>query len=217
MANGKDDLRLDLGWPDHPKTRRLIRLCGFEGAFCLLRLWSYAGRYHTDGVLLGLSPEDIEEAVQWSGPALTLHQALVACKWLEPDGVTLHDWPDEQPWIFGKAERSMMARDLATRRWERVRAEREANAERNATRIAKRNAKGNAPSPSPSPSPTPSPAPSAASDRGPRCGGEAEQNAALASPPQGGSRGGTAEPDPELHRARVVATLLGQVPRAAQA
>lgn len=100
MSNGRDDLRLAVGWVDHVKTRRLIRDCGTDGAFCLLRLWSYAATNHPDGVL----PEGLlEDAAGWTGEPGKLQAALLAHRWVEADGRTLHDWPEEQPYVYGRA------------------------------------------------------------------------------------------------------------------
>lgn len=47
------------------KTRRLKRLVGKEGAYCLLMLFLYAGNARPNGVLSGLSKEDIAEESGW--------------------------------------------------------------------------------------------------------------------------------------------------------
>jgi hypothetical protein len=108
MANGRDDLRLALGWVDHIKTTRLVLALGADAALGLLRLWSYAATNHPQGVLA--SPEDVEAVARWTGKPGELLSALKRLRWLEKDGVTLHDWPSEQPWIFNRDERVRAAK-----------------------------------------------------------------------------------------------------------
>jgi hypothetical protein len=109
MAAGRDDLRLAWGWCDHVKTLKLIRLIGFEGPYRLLRLWRYAaenapctGRFS--------SVDDLETASGWLGAPGAFQQALLACGWLDADGLTLHDWVEEQPYVAKRHERLEKAR-----------------------------------------------------------------------------------------------------------
>ena len=162
MAKGRDDLRLALGWVDHLKTRRLIDEVGERAALCLLRLWAYAAENHPDGVLS--SQEDVELAAGWRGRRGVLLEALVRLRWLEADGVTLHDWQEEQPWIAGRARRVASAKANAAARWHKGgnadTASPQCGPHSGSDDSAMPNCKnGNAPSPSPSPSPIPTPSP----------------------------------------------------------
>lgn len=101
MASGNLDLRLDLVMPDHVKTKRLLRELGPAGAWSLVRLWCHAGKHHRSGVLTGYTPAEIEEAAGWEGDPGRLHGALVRLGWLDADGITIHDWRTEQPYLSG--------------------------------------------------------------------------------------------------------------------
>jgi hypothetical protein len=109
MANGKDDIRVAASWPHHPKRRKLKQLVGAEGVLALIDLWCFAGENRPDGVLK--SAGEAEEVTSWSIRRKgSLHAALVECGWIEADGVTLHDWKQEQPWIVNRDRRVASAR-----------------------------------------------------------------------------------------------------------
>jgi hypothetical protein len=59
------DIRLSIGFWDHPKTGRLIRRLGLQGAISLQILWLWSTQHRPDGVLSGLDAEDIEFAARW--------------------------------------------------------------------------------------------------------------------------------------------------------
>lgn len=109
MAAGRDDLRLAWGWCDHVKTLKLIRLIGFEGPYRLLRLWRYAAE-NAPSTGQFSSVDDLETAAGWLGAPGAFQQALLACGWLDADGVTLHDWVEEQPYVAKRQERLEKAR-----------------------------------------------------------------------------------------------------------
>lgn len=108
MANGRDDIRVAIGLPRHVKTKKLIRLTGYEGFYHLLCLWTYAAENHIDGVFP--SEDDIELAAEWSGEPGQFLAALKACRWIEEDGRTLHDWAEEQPYVVQRPARVESAR-----------------------------------------------------------------------------------------------------------
>lgn len=114
MANGRDDLRLAVGWIDHAKTLRLIEACGAKGALCLLRLWSYAAQNCATTGNIG-RPDDVERIARWKGKHGVFHAALVEIGWLDPDGATLHDWIQEQPWLSSREDRIVRNRERGAR------------------------------------------------------------------------------------------------------
>jgi len=166
MANGKDDIRVALGWPRHFKRRALQNELGAAGPLALIDLWCFAGEHRPDGVFK--SPEEVEIAVDWPRRLRgRFVAALIATGWLEPDGVTLHDWADEQPWIANRPARIAAARANGSSGG-RAKAAKTgasgtnppseppsgivADGKRNGSEVLP-------PSPSPSPSPTPTPTP----------------------------------------------------------
>lgn len=181
MANGKDDIRVALGWPRHFKRRALQNELGAAGPLALIDLWCFAGEHRPDGVFK--SPEEVEIAVDWPRRQRgRLVAALIATGWLEPDGVTLHDWAAEQPWISNRPARLAAARAAGAeggRKSAEARAEAgygprgtdgkftRSGAEATTEAKPKRNrseaeAPAEPPSPSPTPSPTPTPQPQSA-------------------------------------------------------
>lgn len=163
-----NDARLSFGLPNHPKTKKLIRRLGAEGAWYLVRLILWTASTHSDGDLSGMSDEDIELAIDWPNEAGTLVAALLEVGFLDgaQGDLRFHGWEEHNPWVFGQGLRSAKARWNAIKRHH---GEAEANrrvpgftstaggnATSNAgsTKVAMRLVTGsNAPSPLPSPYP----------------------------------------------------------------
>lgn len=145
------DIRIAVGFLDHPKTIKLRRSLGWEGFEALLRLWCWSAQYRPDGVLLDMTDEDIEIAAQWKGEQGMLVAMLVALRFADREEchLVLHDWAEHNGWAAHARERSEKARKAAAAKWEKGK-----NAEKDAPSNATSNATSNAPSPSPSPSPT---------------------------------------------------------------
>ncbi|WP_422477229.1 hypothetical protein [Pleomorphochaeta sp. DL1XJH-081] len=160
----KDDMRLSLNFVDHPKVRKIIRRCGYEAFYGLIKLYSIAGRMYTDGLLKGFDLEDIEDLADWHGETGSFGSTLVDVGLIDEteEGFYLHDWEEHQPWIIGSEERSEKAKKAAEARWNK--GEDSQNDAQNADSMQDacgEHASGNAvsmlnPCPSaPSPSPTP--------------------------------------------------------------
>jgi hypothetical protein len=111
-AKMNKDIRVDLGFFEHRKTRKLIARFGLEAAWGLLRLWAFVARDRPDGSLAGMSALDIAMEMHLDGKVS--HEELVAfmqsdeCRWL--DGDQLHDWKEHNPWAFRAPGRSDAAR-----------------------------------------------------------------------------------------------------------
>jgi len=149
-----DDLRIKFSFFDHLKTKRLIRVCGFEGVFCLLYLWKYAGMNCQKGHLKDMTPDDIEDAACWTGDNGVLYGVLNGSFIDLLNGEHyLHDWERHQGYIFYAEERSDNARKAGL-----------ASGESRKKGIKTDNRTGSSTgcstgSPTPSPSPLPSPTP----------------------------------------------------------
>ena len=151
------DIRLDLGFLDHVKTRRLRARCKADGVLALLRLWCYAAQCAADGLLKDMSPEEVEGVAGWRGRRGTLFSGLCALGWLDetPGGYYLHDWHEWQAWAMHAPKRRARARHAASMRW----AMRDACPEQCPEECSE-HACSNAPSPAPPPPPPPFPPPS---------------------------------------------------------
>lgn len=148
------DIRIDLDFDTHPKIIKLKRRTGDTGLLCLIRLWCYAAKHRSNGVLTDMDAEDVAIACCWSGNEQDFVDTLKQLRLLdqtEEGTYALHNWEQRNPWAANSEERSELARKAVNARWnkrndtERIRSVYDANAE------------SNTPSPSPSPIPTPSP------------------------------------------------------------
>jgi len=60
------DIRVKCNFPNHIKTKKLIRKLGYEGFYSLISLWCYAGQNKPKGVL-DIPVEDMAVAANWPG------------------------------------------------------------------------------------------------------------------------------------------------------
>ena len=111
-------INIDLNWPDHPKTKRLIRAAGQTAPFHLVTLWCFAAKYHPDdGDLSSHTPQDIEGVSGWTGEAGVFYTALLASGFL--DGcLTLHDWEEHEGHLAVYREKCLKMNKI---RWDKVR------------------------------------------------------------------------------------------------
>ena len=124
MANATD-ARISVGFPGHPKTKKLARRLGDAGPLhCIyLFLWTAANR--SDGDLSGMTDEDIELAINWNGEPEAFVQAMALVGFMdgEEGRRQMHDWADHNAWAAGAIERSRRAKfAVACREFGRVRA-----------------------------------------------------------------------------------------------
>ena len=114
------DIRMSTGYPDHPKTRKLLRKLGAEGIKSHIFLLCKIGHLRPKGLLAGFEAEDIEDTAQWTGEPGAFFEALLEVRFLDkkPDGTyEIHDWPTWNPWAFGSEERKARGQHAARSRW----------------------------------------------------------------------------------------------------
>lgn len=111
MSAGRDDIRVTTTLFEHAKYRLLSRRFGDIAAYHLLRLWFYAANNHPSG-RLG-SEDEVELGSDWGGEPGAWLAALKQARLIEPDGVTIHDWGSEQPWVVSRLERVERCRAAA--------------------------------------------------------------------------------------------------------
>lgn len=106
------DARLSVGLASHPKTKKLIRRVGGDGAWRLVCLFLWCAANRPDGSLEGLSDEDIELAVDWAGEEGAFVAALHDVGFLDGDELSreIHDWAEHNPWVSDSEARSEKAR-----------------------------------------------------------------------------------------------------------
>lgn len=154
------DFRVLVGFMRHPKLLKLKRRVGDRGLEYLLRLWEFTAQYKPDGLLTGMTEEDVEIAVGWEGESGGLCAVLVELRLLDlTDGVyQVHDWEEHNPYVFHAKDRSEQARRGANALWDKKKA-RTASVPEHTEKDAGSNAVGNAASIAPSPVPFPIPFP----------------------------------------------------------
>lgn len=106
------DIRLSVGFWDHPKIVKLERRLGLEGVKSLQILWLWAAQNRPDGVLDGMDAEDIEIAAKWNGVQGSFKDALTEINAVDFDGENyiLHGWKEHNEWQASSHQRSDSSR-----------------------------------------------------------------------------------------------------------
>lgn len=118
------DIRLSLGFYDHPKTKKLKRRLGQGGIEHLQRIWLWAANSHPSGNLTGVDCETLAIVANWDGDEKELCNALSEIGWLdgEEGSFTLHGWEEHQQYVIKSEARSISAQKAANSRWEKLKA-----------------------------------------------------------------------------------------------
>jgi len=87
------EIPLDVDYPEHPKTLRLIAALGKGADIYPIRLWCWCAKYAKDGVIKG-GADELEKAVKWSGERGRCARAMVEAGFVNKDGKTVHDWEE---------------------------------------------------------------------------------------------------------------------------
>lgn len=106
------DIRLSVGFFDHPKIIKLARQLGLEGVTALLRLWLWAAQNRPSGILSGMDGEDIEIAARWKGVQGEFNGVVTRLKLLDTVGeiCRIHDWQEHNTWQSDAENRSNASR-----------------------------------------------------------------------------------------------------------
>lgn len=116
------DIRLAVGFWQHPKVYRLEKAIGLKGIRSLQILWCWCAQNRPDGSLQDLSADEIEFVADWRGKRGAFITACLG-NWLDQDeaGYRLHEWVEHNPWQAQAQERSearrAAARKAANARW----------------------------------------------------------------------------------------------------
>lgn len=156
------DFRVSISTVSHPKIIKLIRRCGHEAFYNLVRLWTFTAQNKPTGVLSGVDAEDVEIAADWRGEPGVFFQTLIELRLLditETGEVAIHDWQEHNGYASYAEERSAQAREAARARWDKKRHGSDAPHDADlCVHDAPHDAdyaNSNAPDPSPDPSPDP--------------------------------------------------------------
>jgi hypothetical protein len=110
------DIRVAIGFKNHPKTKKLNKVLGADGVLSLIYLWTYTGQHcYKTGLLDGLDESDIAEESGWKGKPEVFINALVSIGFLDrtPQGYQIHDWIKENPYCTQSDERHERAMKAA--------------------------------------------------------------------------------------------------------
>ena len=115
------DARIAIGLPSHPKTKKLIRRIGEGGAWRLVCLFLWTAANRPNGDLSGMTDEDIELAIDWSGEPGAFIAAMIGVRFLdgEEGNRSIHDWAEHNPWAATASLRSEAGKKGAATRWQK--------------------------------------------------------------------------------------------------
>ena len=127
------DIRIELGFFEHPKTRQLLAAHGPEGVLSLIRLWVFTAANKPTGILAGMTPQDIASAAGWKCSEQCPEQCSGQCyehtltelrflSPMKPHGrptKRVRNWEKHQPWAVNAPQRQEKARKAAAARWKR--------------------------------------------------------------------------------------------------
>lgn len=176
------------------------RIAALETQIGLVSLWLWVAEHHHAGVIPSITKRGLARVANVQRPtSYTFFDALVACGWIEvhqlatvgesseesPEesyAVTMHDWEEHQPYVYGRAERVARAKAANAAKREkaakaRKRKPRKARKKAASGRSSRKESYKESSKDSPTPISTPIPDPS----------------------PNGGRDGRGAAPPPELH------------------
>jgi hypothetical protein len=161
------DIRVNLGFFDHPKVIALETACGEVAPLRLIQLWARVAVSRHKGNLDGLAPRRLEVMAGWEGEPGALFKALTTClvEGLGPlidvdargNALSIHDWPFHQSYVSTKDVRTEIAKKAADARWtgkkqgSHAHSIARSNAKGKARSNARSNAERNAPLPPPPP------------------------------------------------------------------
>ena len=93
-------------FPDHYKTKILIRLAGHAGVFSLIKLWSQCQFRRSER--LDKSPEIVAAIADWDGDPMVLEHALIESGFARRDGdaLVMHQWQEENGLKGGRPKNS---------------------------------------------------------------------------------------------------------------
>lgn len=117
------DIRLAIGFWDHPKIVKLERRTGVEGVKSLLILWQWVAQCKPNGYLYGMDMDDVEIVSRWHGGVGEFCKNLVDLRLLDVleggIGFKVHDWEIHNPWASEAQKREDEARLASLKRWNR--------------------------------------------------------------------------------------------------
>jgi hypothetical protein len=123
MTSGTRDIRLHVGFQEHPKLLQLRRMLGADGVLDWIGILSFCAQYRLDGLLSDLEPEDIKDAARYPGDATELVDALIRLRLIDRSAfglLSVHGWGEHQPFGASFPQRQEAARQAIAKRWART-------------------------------------------------------------------------------------------------
>lgn len=111
------DIRINLSFPYHRKTKKLIVIGGPEMVLHLIKLWCYAAEHKQNGTLSNMEDLDISLAADYIGTDFV--QKVIDAGFIDDIFPRrLHDWKDHQGFIVKAPKRKAHAKRMAALSWE---------------------------------------------------------------------------------------------------
>lgn len=140
------DIRIKTSFPNHPKTKKLIKKIGPTGGWMLMKLWVFTAQNKPTGLLTNMNSADISDVMEFRGNPRVMIMALLDCTsgadtlkscpgcdvcekaktqkrsgWLDKTSsgfFQIHDWEEHNPYASKAPERTERAKKGASVRWD---------------------------------------------------------------------------------------------------
>ena len=115
------DIRLQLSFRTHPKTKKLRFALGNDGVMGFIYLLMFAAESRPDGNLSGMDEIDIALAADYEGDAKEFVRILLGVKYLKKikNGYQIHGWKEHNAYAAGAKKRSELSKKAAAKRWQK--------------------------------------------------------------------------------------------------
>jgi hypothetical protein len=178
------DIRIKTSFPNHPKTKKFIKVVGPLGGWMLVKLWVFTSQNKPEGLLTNMDASDISDVMEFKGNPRVLIHALLDCTtgadamkscpgcdvcekaktkkraaWLEKTSsgfYRVHDWEEHNPYACKAPARIERAKKGGAARRDKLLKQRLGDSYV-AEQAVLDHGTSSAPAPAPVPSPVPSP------------------------------------------------------------
>ena len=116
------DIRINTSFPQHIKTKKLIKKLGYEGFYSLICLWCYVAINKPKGILTSMKEEDIAMVSEWYTDPIQLVYGLYECGFLDKNDnneYSLHNWSKHNAWAYFSDLRSERSKQNIAKRWKK--------------------------------------------------------------------------------------------------
>lgn len=115
------DIRLQLSFRNHPKTKKLRFALGNDGVISFIWLLMFVAESKPDGLLDGMDETDIALAADYPGDPAEFVRILTGVHYLKQtkSGYKIHGWAEHNAYAAGAKDRSNHGKKAAAARWKK--------------------------------------------------------------------------------------------------